>query len=213
MAETKFTFGVIPPIPPAPPLPAVAYNLFFDNSQYAPAPYGTNVPFNDEPNDIWLSYDPRTDVSPLGFFNVWNFNRTVVILSIPVGPPVVDPTPIQFFDETQSTPVQQTANNDFNRENNIWMGTQSVEGRQWLHIFNYNRTGIIGSIPFSPAPVDPKTLQYCDNTNNVPTTPGVNSAFNNEPADLWIGYDRTINQICITNYDRTVLIGCAGVPN
>jgi hypothetical protein len=52
------------------------------------------------------------------------------------------------------------------------------------------------------------SLRYFDNTNNVPAPQSVQSNFNNEPADVWLGYDAANCQLCITNYNRTVIICC-----
>lgn len=55
---------------------------------------------------------------------------------------------------------------------------------------------------------NPKTLLYLDNANRVPAPYGVNVPFNDEPQDIWLGYDVASNQLCITNYNRTTVIGC-----
>jgi hypothetical protein len=52
------------------------------------------------------------------------------------------------------------------------------------------------------------TLRYFDNTNNPVAPQGVQSDFNNEPADVWLGYFAQACQLCITNYNRTVIICC-----
>jgi hypothetical protein len=44
---------------------------YFDNSNSTPAPYGVNVPFNQENQDVWLGLDLAT-----GQLCVTNFNRT-----------------------------------------------------------------------------------------------------------------------------------------
>lgn len=57
-------------------------------------------------------------------------------------------------------------------------------------------------------PATAATLKYFDNSNNVPAPQGVQSDFNNEPADVWLGYYPESCQLCIANYNRTVLICC-----
>lgn len=53
-----------------------------------------------------------------------------------------------------------------------------------------------------------KTLAYFDNANHVPAPYGVPVPFNQERKDIWLGYDEMTGQLCITNYDRTVIIVC-----
>jgi hypothetical protein len=55
---------------------------------------------------------------------------------------------------------------------------------------------------------DPKKLAYFDNANHVPAPYGVNVPFNQEQKDIWLGYDEMTGQLCITNFNRTVIIVC-----
>jgi hypothetical protein len=57
---------------------------------------------------------------------------------------------------------------------------------------------------------DPKKLAYFDNANHVPAPYGVNVPFNQEQKDIWLGYDEMTGQLCITNFNRTVIIVCIG---
>jgi hypothetical protein len=52
----------------------------------------------------------------------------------------------------------------------------------------------------------PKTLKYFDNSNSIPAPYGVNVPFNQENEDVWIGYDNATGKLCITNFNRTVII-------
>jgi hypothetical protein len=52
------------------------------------------------------------------------------------------------------------------------------------------------------------TLQYFDNSNSTPAPYGVTVPFNNEQQDVWVGYDVTTGQLCITNYNRRTVIVC-----
>lgn len=56
----------------------------------------------------------------------------------------------------------------------------------------------------------PATLVYFDQANRVPAPQGVNSPFNNESQDIWMGYDQATGQLCFTNFSRTTVIGCIG---
>jgi hypothetical protein len=55
-------------------LPTPAGLKYFDNSNNTPAPYGVQVPFNQENQDVWIGYDTAT-----GQLCITNFNRTQVI--------------------------------------------------------------------------------------------------------------------------------------
>jgi hypothetical protein len=57
-------------------------------------------------------------------------------------------------------------------------------------------------------PILAKDLKYFDNSNNVPSPQSVQAPFNDEPADVWMGYDVATGQLCITNYNRTTIITC-----
>lgn len=74
-----------------------------------------------------------------------------------------------------------------------------------ISIVTYNIN--ILAVPPSP-PSDPATLRYFDNANVVPTPQGVQSLFNNEPANVWLGWDAENCKLCITNYNRTRIICC-----
>jgi hypothetical protein len=52
------------------------------------------------------------------------------------------------------------------------------------------------------------TLQYFDNSNSTPAPYGVQVPFNNEQQDVWLGYDSTTGQLCITNFSRTTTLIC-----
>jgi hypothetical protein len=54
----------------------------------------------------------------------------------------------------------------------------------------------------------PATLAYFDNTNNTPAPYGVTVPFNNESQDVWLGWNSATCQLCVTNYNRTVVICC-----
>jgi hypothetical protein len=56
------------------------------------------------------------------------------------------------------------------------------------------------------------SLRYLDNTNNVPAPQGVQGDFNNEPADYWLGYDSVNCALCVTNYNRTIVLCCFFPP-
>lgn len=57
-------------------------------------------------------------------------------------------------------------------------------------------------------PADPATLRYFDNANVVPAPQGVQAPFNDEPANVWLGWDAEYCRLCITNYNRTRIICC-----
>jgi hypothetical protein len=52
------------------------------------------------------------------------------------------------------------------------------------------------------------TLIYFDNGNAVPAPYGVPVLFNQEQQDIWLGYDPATGDLCVTNYNRTVILGC-----
>lgn len=56
-------------------LPNAGTLQFFDNSNSTPAPYGVQVPFNNESQDVWIGYDAAT-----GQICITNFNRTTTIV-------------------------------------------------------------------------------------------------------------------------------------
>jgi hypothetical protein len=55
-------------------LPSPATLQYFDNSNSTPAPYGVQVPFNNEQQDVWVGYDSAT-----GKLCITNFNRTAIL--------------------------------------------------------------------------------------------------------------------------------------
>jgi hypothetical protein len=55
---------------------------------------------------------------------------------------------------------------------------------------------------------DPANLRYFDNANVVPAPQGVQAPFNDEPQNVWLGWDSAQCLLCITNYNRTVVICC-----
>lgn len=55
---------------------------------------------------------------------------------------------------------------------------------------------------------NPASLIYFDNANVVPAPYGVQVPFNNEPQNVWLGYDAAQCALCITNYNRTNVICC-----
>jgi hypothetical protein len=73
-------------------------------------------------------------------------------------------------------------------------------------------------MPVSPPQFpNPATLFYYDNANVVPAPVGVSGGssngnnpvlFNNEPANIWMGWDQATQRLCIANYNRTVVICC-----
>ena len=67
---------------------------------------------------------------------------------------------------------------------------------------------LLAESKFTLGVVDPKLLLYFDNANAVPAPYGVKKPFNNEPADVWMGYDLATGQLCITNSNRTAIINC-----
>jgi hypothetical protein len=54
----------------------------------------------------------------------------------------------------------------------------------------------------------PANLRYLDNANVVPAPQGVQVPFNDEPGNVWLGYDAAQCALCITNYNRTIIICC-----
>lgn len=56
-----------------------------------------------------------------------------------------------------------------------------------------------------PSPAD---LIYFDNSNVVPAPQGVTAPFNDEPANVWLGWDGSQCLLCVTNYNRTQIICC-----
>lgn len=61
-------------------LPNPSTLKYFDNTNAVPAPYGVQVPFNQEQQDVWLGYD-----SASGQLCITNFNRTTTIVCFSAG--------------------------------------------------------------------------------------------------------------------------------
>jgi hypothetical protein len=55
---------------------------------------------------------------------------------------------------------------------------------------------------------DAKKLAYFDNANHVPAPVGTPVRFNEDQKDIWLGYDEMTGELCVTNYNRTVIIVC-----
>jgi hypothetical protein len=63
---------------------------------------------------------------------------------------------------------------------------------------------VVAPTPF-PNPAD---LRFFDNANVVPAPQGVTAPFNDEPANVWLGWDGANCRLCITNYNRLIIICC-----
>lgn len=135
-----------------------------------------------------------------------------------------DPPPaaadLIYFDNTNTVPVTQIAPFQsppsplppFNDElSDVWLGWDRVSNR--LCITNYNRT--ITICCYEPQVVLPtliKNIRYIDNSNVVPNLASYKVVptppFNDEPSNVWIGFDMVNLRLCIMNYNRTIIICC-----
>lgn len=55
---------------------------------------------------------------------------------------------------------------------------------------------------------NPANLIFFDNANVVPAPQGVTAPFNDEPANVWLGWDAEQCVLCVTNYNRLRIICC-----
>lgn len=130
-------------------------------------------------------------------------------ITINIAPPPTPPAAdLKYFDHIDNPPTEINSNTPFNDEAlGLWLGYDAANNQ--VCITNASRSVVLFCIALAPAVLDPKTLTYFDHSDTPPTKINSSTPFNDPTSDVWIGWDANLCKLCISNYNRTVLLGCA----
>jgi hypothetical protein len=133
-------------------------------------------------------------------------NEVSVSYRITIGAP--NAADLKYFDHADFPPTEINTPSDFNNDLlGLWLGYDAVN--KLICITNSHRSVVLYCMQIVPGVIDPRTLIYFDHSDTSPTKINSATPFNDPKSDVWIGWDAAACKMCITNYNRTILLGCA----